>query len=377
MFELHIDPNADISTGSIAISWCVDKDLIKTLTDNGVVDPQVVIVVAAENIGGQYTLYETRYVVPLTELMTYITFKKPGKNNVFAFVSAQDRKSARTTYLTTHNGIYETTVVDNNEWSIPSSMSETNTPPNAAPVLSLDIPKECFAKEPSELEKTYVNWMFSNKAVDQCDFRKRRLFAYTIQVPMVLLSFIVRFVMCGVSALAFGWRGFKFEYLNPFSGYDLGDSVRLTYDEGTFFIRKLPEDKDHIKEYSAGEIAWYVLRKICLLPFMPIVFTLIVMMVLNHRVAVIMVGLMTMIICIAVVLLIVAFFASGAFREVFDALMDKFLAPPTKWYKDKEEVDLLLCSNDKKPLSVATLQRKSIRLRFQDIKARVCKPFAR
>jgi hypothetical protein len=44
--------------------------------------------------------------------------------------------------------------------------------------VDVDIPKECFAREPSDLEKRWVNWLYMSKTVDQCEFRKRRLFAY-------------------------------------------------------------------------------------------------------------------------------------------------------------------------------------------------------
>lgn len=44
--------------------------------------------------------------------------------------------------------------------------------------MNVEVPDGVFAKEPPEWEKAWVNWLFRNKAIDQCDYRRRRIFAY-------------------------------------------------------------------------------------------------------------------------------------------------------------------------------------------------------
>ena len=48
------------------------------------------------------------------------------------------------------------------------------------------------------------------------------------------------------------------------------------------------------------------------------------------------------------------------------------------WYLEQENTDLLVCSPDKKITSINDLpsNKKTIYLRFQDLKSKVCRPFS-
>lgn len=51
--------------------------------------------------------------------------------------------------------------------------------------LTVNVPAGIFAKEPSKFEKFWVNLWFKDKPQDQCEFRRRRMLAYSIQLVIV------------------------------------------------------------------------------------------------------------------------------------------------------------------------------------------------
>lgn len=57
--------------------------------------------------------------------------------------------------------------------------------------ISVDVPKEFFAKEAPKWLSSWVNFSFKHPPVDQCDFRRRALFAFSIQPLLVVVFFVV------------------------------------------------------------------------------------------------------------------------------------------------------------------------------------------
>ena len=109
MFQLQV-ASTDVSNGNLAVAWCVDQQVLKSLADDGITDPQVVIVTAPTE--HYHITKEYRKVVPLKDLMTYIEFKASGANKIWAFVSRQGVKAARTRYLHRDGGEFATGVLD-------------------------------------------------------------------------------------------------------------------------------------------------------------------------------------------------------------------------------------------------------------------------
>jgi hypothetical protein len=75
-----------------------------------------------------------------------------------------------------------------------------------------------------------------------------------------------------------------------------------------------------------------------------------------------------------VVLLMVGLDA-GVFKKAYDYF---FPLNDELWYMDKEEMDTLVCDANKKPLNISDLpvKHRTIKLRFLDLKSRVCRPFS-
>lgn len=382
MFELKI-ADLDASSGTVPVSWCVDHETLKLLSDRNVEDPQVVIVVSPTG-SSYHSSKEYRKVVPLKDLITYIEFRSSGTNKVWGFISLRPLKDANNRYLTRDYGDFKTDILsyDGNDWSITFQphYNPNNVLLNSTP-LTVEVPKQCFAKEPWAWEKAWVNAFFRTKCIDQCDFRRRRIFAYTIQPILMFFNIMVRLLILLVSA-AVGARNCSIQpVIHPFR-YSIGDAQEII-SGGSIFIRQLPEDsKSHWDPDSVRSGLSYLFRSFYLLPLMPIVsIPLVLLTVYHHWMVLLLIG--AAVIGGLIIFSIVTAILTGTFGLFGKQIYQKLSAlnkdeDSNLWYMQRNEMDLLVCNTSKKPLTLASLpsNKKTMRLRFLDLKAKVCKPFS-
>lgn len=172
---------SDVQSGSVPVSWCVTKDILDAIKAAGATDPHILFCIV--NPRGR----ETRKLVPLTDLMTFLEFTAPGENTVLAAIvwTANSRYSVQSLYLDRDFHEWKKTVADRkNRHEFWSDFNVTEDIPldELTCKVAVEMPQECFAKEPSAWEKKWVNLMWRDKAVDQCDFRTRRMWAYSGQL---------------------------------------------------------------------------------------------------------------------------------------------------------------------------------------------------
>lgn len=375
MIELFV-ADTDATSGSIAVSWCVSPETLKLMEDHEVIDPQLVIIVSPE--GEKYKIQkEWRTVVSLKDLMTYVEFRVPGKNRISAIVSFKSRKHAKDRYLSRDSGSYQTDVLeyDGNDYSYWLKTADKNH--TLAEPLMVNVPQECFAPEPSATEKEWVNHFFRNKAVDQCDFRRRRMFAYTVQ-PVLFALFMVPKLLLTLLSLLTGCKNFSLKYLLHPLTYTFRDALNLIDLPivGSIFIRALPEDND---VGVPSNMVWYLVRKLCFLPFMPMVFIPLALFAWFHCAS-----LLLAIAMIAGVLMITFIIMSVIDTKVLTRIYHRIeswlpqASEPTPWYLDEQEANLVMCSGRPKPTSIKNLpaKKRTLSLRFHDLKSKVCRPFS-
>lgn len=382
MFSIQI-ADADVTGGTIPITWCLDIETVKYLSDRKIPDPQVVIVVAPEG-DAYHARKEYRKVVPLKDLLAYVEFRASGKNRIWAFISFKSAKEAKNAYLSRESGEYKTDLLgsDGNEWSgifNYDPVKEKYLPEIGSEPISVEVPAGVFAPEPSAGEKAWVNHFFRDKCVDQCDFRRRRLFAYGVQ-PFIMLGQLVIRALFLVLALLVGARNTSFApLLHPLT-YDMRAALSV-FGGGTIFIRHLPEDEAGEKgPETFWQVVSYIARSFWSFPFMPVI--VIVLGVLGYYHRLLFAGQIAggVLLLALVIGGIVAFFASGSAKDVFNWVCDKIQGTTDGelWYMDQGEIDLLTCNADKKPYNLSTLpaEKRTLRLRFSDLKSKVCRPFS-
>lgn len=373
MIELFVSDN-DATNGTIAVTWCVSHETLDLLAGQDVKDPQVMIVVSPE--GDNYTKSkEYRKVVPLKDLMTYIEFRVPGKNRISAVVSYKTKKEAKEKYLIKDYGEFVSTVLNYEGDDYASWLKGEDQVHMLSAPISVNVPRECFASEPPAWEKVWVNHFFRHKPIDQCNYRRRRLFAYLVQPFIMFALALVKLFLLLVATLIAS-RGWSLKYLLHPLTYDLESSTEVLKG-GSICIRRLPEDD---LRGDPPNLPWYLLKKFCLLPLMPLIAIPLALLAHFH---VLWVGGLVIAGLLAI-LLVFFLFASGAAKDLFfgaiDLITKLFSKLPSDdlWYMRQDEMAMIICDGRKKKASLSALpaKKRTLSLRFNDLKSKVCRPFS-
>jgi hypothetical protein len=205
------------------------------------------------------------------------------------------------------------------------------------------------------------------------DFRRRRLLAYSIQ-PLVMLVdvLVLRTLMLLVSTLWYS-RGMSLKYHFHPMRYSVADAVGL-WMGGSWVVPTLPEDQSgEPDDVLTGS---YCVRKtwrlICTPP------ALVGLWAIHHfHVWLWALGISAA----AVVVIVVAFWlATGAIVKFAEWLVKTLGSEdPTPWYLDQDELTNLTCTQNfqaRTSISALPAKRRTISLRFQDLKSKVCRPFS-
>jgi hypothetical protein len=378
MFQLKL-ATTEITDSTLQISWCVDEETIKHLAEEKVSDPQVVIVVAPAKNSNLNK--ERRFVVPMKDLLAYVTFKCSGDNRIFAFVCKSSKSMAKDTWLSRDREGYVSWVLRSggDNYLYPDSLL------NADP-LTVSVPKECFAKMPSQLEQDWVNLFWDSKSPDQCDFRRRRLFAYGPQFIIMLLNMLMLRFPAFLIALLIGTRGLTIKpLLHPLTTrfFDQWDNIGK---DGSIFIQNLGR---LFNPMTPREFWYCVIRKFWALPLMPVFSVplgLLLFLGKFHMLLIIVAVLAIALVCIAFAICLTYWGNNGTWDRIFKAIgtvVHRLLSRKSQtlydpWYLNKDELDYLNCAKRTQPFTFSNLPpaKKSIALRFRDLKSKVCKPFS-
>ncbi|MDP3785233.1 MAG: hypothetical protein Q8R12_04170 [bacterium] len=181
MIKLMVE-SREVQNASLPIRWCVEKAAFEALRQRGIKNPHLLLVIKPQRGGREF-----RHLVPLEQMVQYVSFSKPGENMVFATIVWNldgEVGKLREYYLKRSGGSYDTDAIgsDGQLYELRNSLGSAN--------LTIEVPEEAFAKEPPEWEKKWVNYCFEEEPIDQCHYRKRKwLFAYPIQ-PFLMLIFV-------------------------------------------------------------------------------------------------------------------------------------------------------------------------------------------
>lgn len=371
MLELHV-ADTDVTTGSISVGWCVSQDTLQELARNKIKDPVVVLITSPE---GDYAgKKEWRTVVSLKDLVGYVEFRAAGKMNIWGFIT-ENKKVAKDNFLdvmrTSGNYFYSVLNHEATDWYRHSDFASTVCPSmgqlaakeeellaRRSKPVSVMVPEDIFAPEPAEWEKAWVNhFLGRNRPVDQCDFRRRRLFAYTVQPVLMLLGILFRAVLT-LFSLLLGLRGFTMEHvLHPMS-HSIFEAEDLVHG-GTWFVGR-----------GNNEFLNWIR-----LPLIPVAFPFYVLLYCTHA-FVPMLLVLGALASLGGFFLLISYFGEKFIR--YSANKEKNNTGPA-WYLDTKEMSYLVCNGEaNKATSLKDLPfaKRTVRLQFQNIKSKICRPFS-
>lgn len=365
MLRVTVTTN-DIQSGSVPVSWCVTKETLDDIKEVGATDPHILFCIV--NPRGR----ETRKLVPLTDLMTFLEFSAPGESTVLATIvwNLSSRHSARDMYLARECGEWSTTVCSrDNPHEFQTDWRKLCDIPveEITCKVAVDLPQGCFAKEPPAWEKKWVNLMWRDKAVDQCDFRKRRMWAYTGQIMIGIPVYVFR-VLAAVFLTSILCKGIDYKPL--YAPFD--NKTEWIWDDinGTWIPKP--------------EFLWP------LHTFVPLVFLVVmgigtfILIGDGEEFTLLGATLFALKWCAILAGIGYALFtAVGSLVLVLENWVEikgvaRRVGIKSRMSKEDEVLPYLLCDRGKPFQSVDELPKKfrTFRLRFQDFKAKVCRPFA-
>jgi len=182
--ELNVKSRAP-QAPTVEVGWCLLPGTVEYLHKQGVIDPYILLIAIDER--GQ----EMRELHQVRKGMTFWTFTRPGKVTLHAMIVFSSIGEGRPLqFLTRHGNGYDVTIFLHDQEL--RNLNRDGIFGHSEVELVLD--EKCFAKEPPAWLKRWVNLAHRGRAEDECHFRKRAIFAFTIQPWAALVYYTVKVI---------------------------------------------------------------------------------------------------------------------------------------------------------------------------------------
>lgn len=372
----------------VKMRWCIDPSTLQELKKKEAKNPHLLIVVWNKERGK-----ETRDLVPLDRMMHYLPLRFPGENAILATIVWIDNGKYANLWdgvFQGHSYGYEWMLVIRQEGSFREPLGDYYHGPRTLRTLgraevTVMVEKEFFAKEPPAWLKDWVNFWFEGQPRDECHFRKRAIVAFTIQPLVLIPHYLIKATISLVVALFFASltvRKISFwPIIMPWQ-YDPRDVCEDCRDEEPVFFQPLLwQLLPLLLLVEAGIISFFYTlpqKGFVAIPIAVLLKWLGIVVAAEY----------------GVTLLVFLFIVLG---KALDPLVEKLARRLTKqvapkkhrvrepvqvrqqrWASELEaRLTPLVCNGDLTPsLAALPKERQSLTLKFLDLKARVCKPFA-
>ena len=372
--QLHID-HENSQNATVLVRWCLSAAEIRKarkIASKSI--PAVLIsVVSVKNDGSRSGDYreESRKIVDLDKMATYVTMTSPGRHHICAILFWDNDDTynfSKVSHRTRFGLVYERTVFDfhdvRNGFNLRDAFYLERIRDNPYASIDVSVDERSFAKRPCDYQ--FVNSWFEYPPLDECAFRKRR---YFMVYPFMLLWLPLRLPL-SLMALAFflivlGCRNINWRALNPFSGVKLCDMISGIG----------PKDSAYISDKNGKAQPW----RLMLCPLVWLIWCSAYNAVRNagflHYSLVCLTILISIVLSVAIIVLGKRWFDIA--RESLNRRMAQVEKQQIK--ARRKELNKLSCDLVPKEVSLQSLpiERKTVYLRFIDLKRRVCRPFAR
>jgi len=379
--KLVIDAeNRVVQDATVPIRWVLSKEISKELARKKAKygDPHLLLFVVANR------KEVSRELIPLSQKAHYVQLHKAGNNTIFAKIVWGDYKELWNRFLKRYGSWYDTDIVDHNgtpclsdHYIIDEHSSEAE--------LDIEVPEGLFADEPPEWLKWWVNLWFKGAPIDQCHFRKRMTVAFTIQ-PIVVLFQIPTIILVRSCVIAFllicGMRNINFSPLfHPFR--DDTDEIMYEVSANNSIFLKRPECSGSDPElyfWSSFHPAFWIISLILagiamIADYFPSDGTslLLATVIIAATIPIIF---MALEILYSLLMLIA--------NLVPSSIMENWEKAAERRRKEREQRELELRNEFFSELTLngksnvmPPARHRSIKLHFESLKARVCRPYAK
>ena len=224
VFEYHPNINirvvlnggqSTLDTATVPLQWHFSNDLIAK-------KPQFIVICdhlgSIENLSdSNYYSFGTRHIIEVKKLASYIQLHCSGRHHFVIMVFYGDKKDALERahkYMKKDGSAYGKSLFVS---SILKNNKDEDTYSCEMTIVEFDVPLGLFSERPKskfgQAIWEWVNRWYSTDPIDQCDYRRRKIFAFTIQLILFLIGraiaglFITLYSIIGAAVLWFiGWK---------------------------------------------------------------------------------------------------------------------------------------------------------------------------
>lgn len=191
----------EMNSATIPVEWWLSEEVIKK-------DPKYILIFEQNeeeknDINGEM-VRGRRYGCKVSDAVTFMPVFSPGYHRVMVIAVSDARGLAgkrMNEFLEKKRGIFDLSLnwrrAENNEYA------ESDDAFVAATVAEFEVPEELFARKPetraSQLMWKWVNRWYGNAPQDECDYRRRKMLAFTIQPPLVAIGWLMKYGIGGTA----------------------------------------------------------------------------------------------------------------------------------------------------------------------------------
>ncbi len=362
----------------LPLGWCITPKTLETIERQKIINPHLLILLigmlpdpnysnstepAAKTI---YSFYEEqRLLLPLKQGMEYIEISRPGKYRLFATIVG-DRDSEIEDLRYKYLGEGKERYVERN-----GDISSPNLSLQRA-VIDVEVGAEFFAHEPAEWEKRWVGrWL--GPAKDQCQFGQQRIFAYSAQPLLLALGWLLVFLTRLLKALLLTIGGYRKVNWLAVARPDKKLKVLRSFD---------PWDSVFLTGRDDSKLRWFLVP---LWPYLSLFGCLLIAFAYAEtNLAVLLWLLLQIFLWVAGVGLVGSFILSRILQQ--GSRFQNWLAAPGEreqarmlalLAEQRKQLSYLGCDSRPKTPTLKAIPHPTLHLRYQALKASVCRPFSR
>lgn len=226
----------------MAVRWCLERSDVVMLKERQAQNIHILFVIVYEG-----TNLEDRFLVPIDQMMTYLSFRRPGNHLVLAkviwtFSDGLRSKEYLHRFLSKIDyRLYERDLLDEERRGFNNYHfnMDIGCLPSAAD-FEVFVPRQHFPTEPSASVKRLVDFGFEYRSVDQCMFRRRLLsapFRLALAACWAVITALFRAILVIILVLN-GNRKINFSaIIHPWRN-DIRDVATDTEEGNTWFFRR-------------------------------------------------------------------------------------------------------------------------------------------
>lgn len=213
--HLFVDERAQ-QDSVIPLRWCICKEVFDQLKEQMAENPCLLLVVTSSR-----DEEVCRKLVPLDQMMDYVSFGGPGQHRILATIVWEDGKGVRDLkngFVVKRHGTYRYNDILDWKGNFREDLGRFGREGGGrwlekTAELKVDVAGEFFAKEPPKWLRGWTNLWYETSPVDQCQLRRRCILAFSVQPPLVLLwtifvcslrfLLVALFLLCGLRRINF------------------------------------------------------------------------------------------------------------------------------------------------------------------------------